>query len=250
MAIVEELSNSHYAYPVLRADGGRMNTADIAPLIAQAPLADGYRFDLLERAEIGTLISFVATWFPDIRVGSASRYLRDDFYARKVFFSDAPQGEVLVLLLKHGEELAGMFSCEFDPATLSIYAGLGVVAPPHRGANTAQAGITFTELIGRRMGMGLAYGMATLKAPHVQRAFERAGWQLIGIAPGYDREMVAPGVIKRVYEAVYAKVLVMDADLLQPQRQNLTPRTQAFFDGVFTAQRHDQSRVLEHASTS
>ena len=56
--------------------------------------------------------------------------------------------------------------------------------------------------------MGLVYGMATLKAPHAQRAFERAGWQLIGITPGYDREMVAPGVVKRVYEAVYAKVLV------------------------------------------
>ena len=250
VAIAEELSNSYYADPMPRTDGGMMNGADITPLIAQAPLADGYRFELLDRAAIGTLISFVATWFPDIRVGGASCYLREDFYAKKVFFDDARRGDVLVLLLKRGEELAGMFSCEFDGVTLSIYAGLGVVAPPHRGANLAQAGITFTETIGRHLGMGLAYGMATLKAPHAQRAFERAGWQLIGISPGYDREMVAPGVIKRVYEAVYAKVLVTDADLLQPQPQNLTPRTQAFFDRVFTAPQFDHPRILEHAPTS
>lgn len=227
-----------------------MNAADIAPLITWAPLADGYHFDLLDRTDIGTLISFVETWFPDIRVGGASCYMREDFYAKKVFFDDARRGDVLVLLLKRVEELAGMFSCEFDGETLSVYAGLGVVAPQHRGANLAQAGITFTEAIGRRMGMGLAYGMATLKAPHAQRAFERAGWELIGIAPGYDREMVAPGVIKRVYEAVYSKVLVTDADLLWPERKNLTPRTQAFFDWVFAAYRLDHPRVLQDASAS
>jgi hypothetical protein len=72
-----------------------------------------------------------------------------------------------------------------------------------------------------------------LKAPHAQRAFERAGWQLIAIAPGYDRELVAPGVVKRVFEAVYAKVLVAPSGLLFPQPHNLTPRTQAFFNRVF-----------------
>jgi hypothetical protein len=92
--------------------------------------------------------------------------------------------------------------------------------------------------------MGLAYDMATLKAPHAQRAFERAGWQLIGITPGYDREMVAPGVVKRVYEAVYTKVLVADAGLLRPQRQNLTPRTQAFFESLFSANRFDPASAI------
>ena len=92
------------------------------------------------------------------------------------------------------------------------------------------------------MSMGLAYGMATMKAPYAQRAFERAGWQLIGITPGYDREMVAPGLVKRVYEALYAKVLVADVGLLRPQRQNLTPRTQALFDWVFAPYGLDHQR--------
>ena len=48
--------------------------------------------------------------------------------------------------------------------------------------------------------------MATLKAPYIQIALERAGYQLLGFVPGYDREVVASGDVKRVFEAVYAKV--------------------------------------------
>jgi GNAT superfamily N-acetyltransferase len=207
--------------------------ADIGQLAARMPLAAGYRFEPLQRAEVSALIEFTETWFPDISVGSASCFLRDAFYADQVSFEDEPGKDVFVLLLKHSDDLAGMFSFEVDRDTLSVHARLGVAAPQHRGAGLAQAGLTFTEAFGRRIEMGLAYGMATLKAPHAQRAFERAGWQLIAIAPGYDRELVAPGVVKRVFEAVYAKVLVAPSGLLFPQPHNLTPRTQAFFDWVF-----------------
>ncbi len=226
-----------------------MEWPDIEPLATRLPLGEGYRLELLKRTEIGALIGFIEAWFPDIRVGSASCYLRDEFYAQKVHFDAATQRDVLVLLLKHGDELAGMFSCERDRDTLSMHARLGVAAAGHRGANLAQAGMALTEAIGHRMGMGLAYGMATLKAPYSQRAFERAGWQLIGIAPGYDREMVAPGVVKRVYEAVYAKVLVADAGLLRPQRQNLTSRTQALFDCLFANHRLDRQPTTAALTT-
>ena len=80
-------------------------------------------------------------------------------------------------------------------------------------------------------------GMATLKTPYAQRAFERAGWKFTGITPGYDQEMVEPGVVKRVYEAVYAKVLATDANILRPARHNLTPRTEALFDLIFNSHR-------------
>ena len=42
---------------------------------------------------------------------------------------------------------------------------------------------------------------------HMQAKFELLGWQLIGIIPGFDREMVKPGIVKRAYEAIYTKVL-------------------------------------------
>jgi hypothetical protein len=43
---------------------------------------------------------------------------------------------------------------------------------------------SLAEAIGRAIGMGMIYGMATLKVPHVQRSFEKLGWDLIGITPG------------------------------------------------------------------
>ena len=210
-----------------------MITADIASFAASVPLAAGYRFELLTRAEVRPLIAGLSEWHSGISVGGASCYLQELYYARKVFFADAPEQESVVLTLKHRAELVGMFSCTLDLTTQSIYAGLGAAAPEHRGANLAHAGMTFVEAVARHLGMGFIFGMATLKHPYAQRACERAGWQLIGIAPGYDRELIAPGVVKRVYEAIYAKVLEPDGGLLPPQPHNLTPRTQALFDSIF-----------------
>lgn len=218
-----------------------MNWMDIDEVVAHVPLPEGYRFELLQRAEIAGLAGAIEAWFPDISIGGASCYLREEFFADKVFLADAPERDVLVVLIKQGAELAGVFSCERDRDTLALYARLAVIAPRHRGARLCQACIALSEAIGQALGMGMIYAMATLKVPHVQKAFEALRWQLIGITPGYDREMVAPGVVKRVYEAVYAKVLIGDAGLLRPQARNLTAKTRAFFDLLFPAQGLEQA---------
>jgi hypothetical protein len=62
---------------------------------------------------------------------------------------------------------------------------------------------------------------------------EAGGWQLIGFTSGYDREQVAPGVVKRVFEAVFTKVLVPEEDLVRPNPDNLTPRAKALFEVLF-----------------
>lgn len=91
------------------------------------------------------------------------------------------------------------------------------------------------ELAGRVMGVEFRFGLATLKIPHLQCALESAGWQLIGFTSGYDREQVAPGVVKRVIEGVYWKVLVPEEELLRPDRNKLTPTVRALFDVLFPA---------------
>jgi hypothetical protein len=40
-------------------------------------------------------------------------------------------------------------------------------------------------------------------------------------------------VIKRVFEAVYAKVLVSEEELLRPDPKNLSPKAKALFDLLF-----------------
>jgi hypothetical protein len=210
-----------------------MNWMDIDEMTASVPLPAGYRYDLLKRSEIRALVGFIYTWFPDISVGGASCYVREEFYNDKVSLAGEKERDTLVVLIKSDRELVGLFSCERDLDALALYARLAVIAPKHRRGHLSQSTLVLVEAIGRRMGMGLVYGMATLKIPYIQMAFERLGWLLIGITPGYDREMVAPGVVKRVYEAVYAKVLVGDNGLLHPDSRNMTDRTKAFFQLLF-----------------
>ena len=202
-------------------------------MMRNVSIAHGYRLELLKRSEIDAVVCFVKSWFPDISVGTASCYLRREFYSRDVFLEGEREKDVLVVLIRHGEDLVGLFSCDRDRDALTLYARLAVVKPDHRGAHLAQTCIALAEAIAREMGMGMIYGMATLKIPHVQSAFERLGWQIIGITPGFDREMVAPGVVKRVFEVVYAKVLVARSALQQPKAQNMTEKTRSILRLLF-----------------
>jgi hypothetical protein len=196
-------------------------------------LPEGYRGERLKRAEIPALVASIAVWHPDISVGAASCYLREDFYADKAFLDVEAEKDLLVIVIKRDDELAGMGSWEREQDALAIYARFGAIAPQHRGAKLAVRAMEFGEKLGRAMGAGFIYGLATLKIPHMQLALERAGYRLLGFAPGYDREMVAPGVVKRVYEAYYAKVLVPDEELLRPDPKNLSPKAKALFDVLF-----------------
>ena len=92
------------------------------------------------------------------------------------------------------------------------------------------------ELVGRVMGAEFLFGLATMKIPHMQHALVTASWQLIGFTSDYDREEIAPGVVKRVFEAVYTKVLVPEEELIRPDPNNLTPHARALFDVLFPNQ--------------
>jgi hypothetical protein len=202
-------------------------------LSAMLVLPEGYRGERLRRSEIPALVAAIAVWHPDIAVGAASCYLREDFFADNAYLDDDAGKDLLVIVIKRGDEFAGFGSWEREQDALSVYARFGAIAPRHRGAKLAVRAMEFGESLARAMGAGFIYGLATLKVPHMQLALERAGYQLLGFAPGYDREMVAPGVVKRVYEAYYAKVLVPDEDLLRPDPSNLSPRARALFDVLF-----------------
>ena len=94
-------------------------------------------------------------------------------------------------------------------------------------------GPALLEAMGRAMGMEVIYGLAEFAIPNMQMVLERAGFQIVGIVPASDRLMVAPGVSKRVYEAIYVKVLAAEAEILRPQPESMTPRTKALYDFLF-----------------
>ena len=136
-------------------------------------------------------------------------------------------------IIKKGDELVGMGSWERESAALTLFARLGVIAPAHRGARMAVLAMELGEKMGRSMGAGFIYTLATMKMPQMQLALERAGYQLIGFMPGYDREEVAPGVVKRVFEAGYAKRLAPAEEYLRPDDKNMTPNAKRLFDTIF-----------------
>jgi hypothetical protein len=68
--------------------------------------------------------------------------------------------------------------------------------------------------MGRGMAYGLVYYLATLRIPQTQAVAEAAGFQFVGILPASDHVMVSLGIIKYMHEAIYAKVLAADGDIL------------------------------------
>lgn len=202
-------------------------------LSASAPLPPGYRYQLITRGDIADTVSALASWYPGIAVGNASCHLKPAFYEQRVVLDDEPERDFLVILLKKGPDLVGVLSVERDPDSEVLYGRIGAIAPQHRGFNLSARFPSLIEALGRTMGMGMVYGLATLKVPYMAEKFERLGWQLVGIIPGFDQELVEPGVVKRVYEGIYTKVLVDEEDFVRPLRSAMTPRTAALFDHLF-----------------
>jgi hypothetical protein len=199
----------------------------------QTKLPEGYHFERFDRAHIPQLIESIKQWHPDISVGANSGYLRGDYYLNRVCFEGEVDRDIWVSLIMFKGELVGVWSVEREVDSLALYGRIGIVAPAHRGANLIEFVISAAEVTGRSMGAAFLYAMATLKIPHAQRALENAGYRLLGFFPGYDREEVSPGVVKRVYQAVYAKLLVPEAEVLLPDPKNMTPRTKALFGLLF-----------------
>lgn len=130
-------------------------------------------------------------------------------------------------------KLIGMWSLEREIDSLAMYGRTMVIAPEHRGANLGGIITKGPEVVGQSMGAAFMYSLAPLKTPHAQRALESAGYRLLGFFPGYNREEISPGVVKRVYQAVYAKLLVPESEILFPNSKNMTPTSSALFAMLF-----------------
>ena len=208
-----------------------------AQLSAAAPLPAGYRYERLSRARVPALIDFLHACYPGIEVGNASCHLREDFYSTRVSLQGEDDRDFLVMLFMHGEELAGMHSTERDVDSEVLYGRIGAIAPAHRGQGLAIGFLAMMEAMGGTMGAGMVYGLATLKYPQMQRGFERRGWLLVGIMPGFDRELVEPGVVRRVYESVYVKLLIPESELLRPRADDLSAAGKSLFDRLYPRRR-------------
>lgn len=210
-----------------------MPWTNVDDLTRGAPLPEGYHYEILTRAAIPEAVRAFSEWYPSIVVGNASCHLRESFYEEKVVLDENGDRDFLVILFKRMDEVVGVLSVERDRDSQVLYGRVGAIAPMHRGQSLSERFPGVIETMGRAMGMGMVYALATLKVPFMADKFERLGWQLIGIIPGFDREMVSPGEVKRVYEAIYTKVLVDETEFVRPHRSAMTSKTAVLFDLLF-----------------
>jgi hypothetical protein len=211
-----------------------MKWLTVDEVVKLVPLPNGYRFEQLDRANIAPLIAALKVWHPDIAVGVASCYLREDFYHSRVCIEGDDEKDIYVYSIWFNDELVGMWSVEREVDALAIYARLIVVAPAHRGAKVSGMLTVAYENVGRAMGAEFLYAMVPLNVVQQQRALESAGFRLLGFLPGYDRQLVAPGVVKRIYLAAYAKLLAPEEKVQRPDPKNLTPRAKRVFELLFS----------------
>lgn len=197
------------------------------------PLPAGYAWDVLRQDEINTAIAFFATWFPSISVGLGSAFMEQAFYTENVVHLDRPNARVLILVVRQQDEIVAIATWEKIEGANIISGRVGAVAKPHRQTSLAVAAQELGEKMGRHMGAGLIYGMATTQTPYMQQALERAGYTATGIMPGFDREEIEPGVVRRVYEVIYVKQLAPVEDFLVPNASNFTPTVARLYAEIF-----------------
>ena len=211
-----------------------MNWPHVDALATLIPLPAGYRFAQFDRAHIVPMIAAIKEWHPAISVGVGSAYVREEFYYDKVCLDGRTDRDIWASPIMFNDELAGIWSIEREVDSLAIYGRLLILAPAHRGAKLSVITLRGAENVGRLMGAAFLYALATLKTPTVQRALESAGYQLLGFFPGYDREEISPGIVKRVYQSVYAKLLVPRDQVHWPDAKNMSPRAKALFELLFS----------------
>ena len=199
-----------------------------AALAQAVPLPAGYRLRVPALADVPALVEAVDVWFPGLAVGNARCFLRPAFYETRVQLADTPEAadrDFFALLYEHDRGWAGLLAVERDRDSRVLYGRVGTVDPAHRGAGLSRTFAPLMEQMGHAMALGMVYSLATLKTPHMQRGFEHAGWRLVGIMPGFDRELGESGKVQRVYEAIYAKPLAAGTDLLEPDPTGMTTDT-------------------------
>jgi hypothetical protein len=193
------------------------------------PPGAGYRYEVLRKETVSELIAALGAWEPNWSVGAASVFLRESYYDSSVFLDGGPQQNVFVMLIRREDELVGMLSQERVVDPPSMYASIVVIAPAHRGGKAVFEG-DYLEELAKLMGLEFIYTLVTLKHRAAQRYFESHGYTLVGFMPGYDREEVAPGVIKRVVEAAFVKCLAGPEALLAPEMSNMTSTVRRLYE--------------------
>ncbi len=216
--------------------GGTMKWPELSQVFASVEIPVGLVPSQLTREEVPQIIESLSRWFPDISVSSESYHLDPDFYFDKTLLAASHESEstnVYPLVLKHLGKPVFFVTLQRELNARTLTGRLLAIDPNYRGQGLANLGPRILETMGKSMGVALLYYYASVTTIHQQMAAERAGFKLIGLMPASDRHLMAPGRVCRIFEAIYAKVLVSEDEVFVPPSEALTPQTQALWNFLF-----------------
>jgi hypothetical protein len=197
-----------------------------------------HEVSVLHSHEIIELITKLKDWYPDIEVGTESIHLESEFYEGNCFLADnldSRARSIIPIVVKQERQIIAFVSFQFEERSGTLTSRLGAVNPKNRGEKIGHLGPALLEALGNYLKAGLIFYQATLKIPHQQVIAERMGFQLVGIMPAIDLDLVEAGKVRRVFEAQYAKVLANESEVQRPDFKNLTEKTKALYDVLFPA---------------
>jgi len=211
----------------------------VGDIVRELSLPPGYSIESLARADVPFITCALKDWYPDVVVGSESRHLTDAFYYRNVQFFDGKnededdEKDTIGLVLRHEAAIIGLMMLSKDGPSRSVTSRMGALAPEHRRAALGFLGVMILDAAAKKMNAGVAYSFVTMKTRHQQVIAERYGFQIVGIMPAWDVDMIEPNRPKRVFEAVYAKVYAPASEWHIPPRDAMTKRTKELWDFLF-----------------
>jgi N-acetylglutamate synthase-like GNAT family acetyltransferase len=213
-----------------------LSSSQLQALAKDAGFPEGDEIGPIRRDDVPALAALVRQWYPDIAVGMESPHLDPSFYDEQVQLAEVEEDrDIGGIVGRRDGRIVALFTFQKSVAARTMNGRLGAVAPDQRNTGLAKAMMQLMEAMCRAMGVELMLASATLHHPFSQRFLESSGMQLVGVLPAYDRDMIAPGVVKRVWEALYAKILVDPSEVLAPDVDQMSSKVRRLFE-VLTRQ--------------
>lgn len=204
-----------------------------AALGAALSLPAGVRLGWIEPNEVATLPAVLVGWYPTISVGAESIFLDTAFLTLHAAHGERDASDFWMCGIWQDEELVGFQAFERSLASRTLHGRLGVLSPEARAGFLGATGFLLFEALGLAIEAESLQVYVTLASMGQQRFAERRGFRLAGLVPGFDRDALPDGTVRRVMEALYVKSLIPEEALLWPTEDVLTPRTRAAFQALF-----------------
>lgn len=195
-------------------------------------LPDAINLRLLRAEELETLPERLSSWYPEALVGSESIFLSREFLRRELVHEGKREADFFAMFIEKAGEVVGFTSFERQRTTATLQARLGALAPEARTGFLGALGFLTFEKLAMLTGAELMLVWITLASRHQQVFAERRGFQLVGVVPGVDRERAPDGRTMRVTQALLAKLLVSETELVTPSPEALTPRTARVLEAI------------------